>query len=164
MVAVTRNKEERKKSSEDMNKGAGEMDEGSGVRQERQRWMESGCTGAQLRRETIHRCTKEIWERLWKNDKSRSWGRRDNEQRQRERSVCLCERETPRPTGRRGEKKRNLSDRIGRGEKEMHSERCKNNEIQEMFVTDRGGKNDSRRVHPRKKSDQLSTFFFIYPI
>jgi len=78
--------EERRESSEDMNKGAGEMDEGSREKPERDRdgWSEEfGCTGAMPRRETIHRCTQEIWERLWKNDKSRSWGRRDNEQRQR---------------------------------------------------------------------------------
>ncbi len=93
LVAMTRNKEKWRESSEDMNKGAGEMDEGSGERQERDRdgWSEElGRTGAQLGRETIHRCTEEIWERLWKNDKSRSWGRRDNEQRQKGWSVCLC--------------------------------------------------------------------------
>lgn len=45
---MTRNKVERSKSSEDMNKGAGEMD---GERQESDRdgWSEeSGCTGALL--------------------------------------------------------------------------------------------------------------------
>lgn len=39
------------------------MDEGSGERQERDRdgWSEeSGCIGAQPRRDTIHRCTEEI--------------------------------------------------------------------------------------------------------
>lgn len=48
---MTRNKVERSKSSEDMNKGAGEMDERSGERQESDRdgWSEeSGCTGALL--------------------------------------------------------------------------------------------------------------------
>lgn len=75
-----------------MNKRAGEMDEGSGERQERDRdgWSEEcGCTGAQLQRDTIHRCTEEISERLWKNDKSRSRGRRDNEQRRGGTSVSV---------------------------------------------------------------------------
>ena len=108
LVAMTRNKEEWRESSEDMNKGAGEMDEGSGERQQRDRdgWSEEcGGTGAPPRRETIHRCTEEIRERLWKNDKSRSWGRRDNEQRQRV-WVHVRGREGRRPGGRRGEKKK----------------------------------------------------------
>lgn len=69
LVAMTRNKEKWRESSEDMNKGAAEMDEGSGERQERDRdgWSEEpGCTGAQQQRETSHRCTEEIGERLRK--------------------------------------------------------------------------------------------------
>ena len=128
MAAVSHNKEESSESSEDMNKGAGEMDEGSGVRQERDRdgWSEeSGCTGAPLRRETLHRCTEEIWERLCKKDKSRSWGRRDNEQRRRGRNMFVWE---GRDTGREGDverKKESLLERIWSGKEEMCPERSK---------------------------------------
>lgn len=75
------------------------MDEGSEERSDGDRdgWSEmSGCTGARQRRAAIHRCTEETWEQLWKNDKSRSWRRRDNEQKQRIRR----ERERLRPRGR----------------------------------------------------------------
>lgn len=141
MVATTRNKEKWRESSEDMNKGAGEMDEGSGERQERDRdgWSEEpGCTGAQLRRETIHRCTEEIWERLWKNDKSRSWGRWDNEQRQRGRSECVCAKGGDRGLegdveGKKGKFIGKDLERRGRDAKIRRSRKC----LEKITVTER---------------------------
>lgn len=104
MVVVTRSREKRRESSEDMNKRAGEMDEGSWERQERDRdgWSEeAGCTGATPRREFTDAQRRSGGARLWENDKSRSWGRRDNEQRQRGGTVSKREakRETRRFTG-----------------------------------------------------------------
>lgn len=108
------------------------MDEGSGERQERDRdgWSEeSGCTGAQLQKETIHRCTEEIWERLWKNDKSRSWRRRDNEH-DREEGVCLCVKGIHR--GQEGEKREVYWTEFER-EREMCARKFTNKEIQEKL-------------------------------
>lgn len=89
-----------------MNKGAGEMDEGSGVRQERDRdgWS-LAVQGHSYEERQFTDAQRRSGRGFGKNDKSRSWGRRDNEQRQRK---CVCvqkgDTEAKRETWRKKEK------------------------------------------------------------
>lgn len=65
---------------------------GRGRRETEMDWSEeAGCTGATPRREFTDAQRRSGGARLWKNDKSRSWGRRDNEQRRRGGTVSKRE-------------------------------------------------------------------------
>lgn len=55
--------------------------------------------GHSYRRRQFTDAQRRCEERLWKNDKSRSWGRKDNEH-DREEGVCLCVSDGLRPRGR----------------------------------------------------------------